>query len=73
MRERFSGNFLMLVVSLGVVFILCQAMGVSGAGKTEVVIGGTTAPDRQPSPPQANGWRQGYQFWADELNAKGGC
>ena len=35
MRKRFSGNFLMLVVGLGLVFTLCQAMAGFGAGETD--------------------------------------
>ena len=70
MRTRFSGNFLMLVVGLGVVFILCQAMGVSAQEKP-IVIGGTLPLTGTFS---ATGkWvEKGYQFWADEVNAKGG-
>ena len=70
MRERFSGNFLMLLVGLGVVFTLCQAMGVSAQEKP-IVIGGTLPLTGTFS---ATGkWvEKGYQFWADEVNAKGG-
>ena len=70
MRKRFSGNFLMLVVGLGVVFNLCQAMEVSAQEKP-IVIGGTLPLTGTFS---ATGkWvEKGYQFWADEVNAKGG-
>ena len=70
MRKGFSGNFLMLVVGLGVVFTLCQAMEVSAQEKP-IVIGGTLPLTGTFS---ATGkWvEKGYQFWADEVNAKGG-
>jgi branched-chain amino acid transport system substrate-binding protein len=70
MRENFSVNFLMLLVGLGVAFTLCQAMPVS-AQQQPIVIGGTLPLTGTFS---ATGkWvEKGYQFWADEVNAKGG-
>jgi branched-chain amino acid transport system substrate-binding protein len=70
MRNRFSGSFPMLIVGLGLAFILCQAMQVSAQEKP-IVIGGTLPLTGTFS---ATGkWvEKGYQFWADEVNAKGG-
>lgn len=70
MRKSFSGRFLVLMVSLGFAFTLCQVMQVSAQEKP-IVIGGTLPLTGTFS---ATGkWvEKGYQFWADEVNAKGG-
>ena len=70
MRKRFFRNFLMLIVGLGLAFTLCQAMQVCAQEK-QIVIGGTLPLTGTFS---ATGkWvEKGYQFWAEEVNAKGG-
>lgn len=70
MRKRFSRNFLMLIVGLGLAFTLCQAIQVCAQEK-QIVIGGTLPLTGTFS---ATGkWvEKGYQFWAEEVNAKGG-